>query len=411
MLYPIKELTQGIISPCRFMINVFSCFEKSKFNLINNTITNNILKAYFEMLERTTRAYPKLEYAINSCEIEGKTYDIVQQSILSKSFCHLIHFKKLQNIKQPKLLIIAPMSGHHATLLRSCVQDSLVNFDCYLTDWVDAREVDTAHGEFNLDTYIDYCVEFVNLLSPNINILAICQASVPALIATAIAHEDKKNSIPDSLSIMGGPIDTSKNPTEVNKFAHKHSYDWFKANLITQVPEGYTGHGRLVYPGFLQVIGFVMMNPKRHFDSHLKLFNYLVTNADEEKIMQQRNFYDEYFSVMDMSAEFYLQTIKEIFQDNSLARGVFKVKDHVIDLSLITKTALLCIEGERDDITGIGQTKAALTLCRNLDKSKKKYHLQQNTGHYGLFSGRRYRQEVLPLLKEFVKEHSKESSK
>jgi poly(3-hydroxybutyrate) depolymerase len=201
---------------------------------------------------------------------------------------------------------------------------------------------------------------------------------------------------------MGGPIDTSKNPTEVNKFAHKHSYAWFESNLITQVPAGYSGNGRLVYPGFLQVIGFVMMNPKRHFDSHAKLFNYLLTNADEEKIMQQRNFYDEYFSVMDMSAEFYLQTIKEIFQDNSLARGVFKSKDRTIDLSQITQTALFCIEGERDDITGIGQTKAALTLCTNLSQSKKKYHLQANTGHYGLFSGRRYRQEILPLIKDFI---------
>jgi poly(3-hydroxybutyrate) depolymerase len=407
MLYPTIELLKSVNAPYRFMVNGFHTLEDSKLNIAKGSVVNNLLIASFEILERITRTYPKLDYGIKSCTIDNKTHTILPQSILTKSFCNLIHFKKLEKINQPKLLIIAPMSGHHSTLLRSTVQDALVYFDVYLTDWLDPRDVSLDKGEFNLDTYIDYCNEFTNFIAPNVNILAVCQAAFPALVAVALAHNDKNLEIPNSLTMMGGPIDTRQNPTEVNKFALKHSYAWFKSNLITKVPAGYVGRDRQVYPGFLQLLGFIMMNPKRHFDSHLKLFNYLATNEDNAKIMQQRNFYDEYFSVMDMSAEFYLQTVKEVFQEHSLALGTFKSKDRLVDLSLVDKCSLFCIEGEKDDITGIGQTKAALTLCKNLPQNMQKYHLQKNSGHYGLFGGRRYREEILPLIKDFVYQNNK----
>jgi poly(3-hydroxybutyrate) depolymerase len=405
MLYQYREFFKSSLAPYRFMVQYYEDFEQSEYNFLRGTSLNSVFNASFEMLERITREYPKLGYNIKTCEIDGKKINIIQQTMISKPFCHLIHFKKAQKISQPKLLIISPMSGHHSTLLRHTIQEALPFFDVYITDWIDARYVPLEQGSFDLDDYIDYCVEFSDLLSPKLNILAVCQSAVPALAAISLCYSEKGHEIPDSLTIMGGPIDTRKNPTEVDKFALQRNMDWFEDHVITKVPAGYPGHGRLVYPGFLQLAGFIMMNPQRHIESHVKLFNSIVNN-ETDKVALQRNFYDEYFSVMDMSAEFYMQTIKSIFKNHDLALGKMKSRGRKIDPSLITKTAMFGIEGEKDDITGIGQTKAGLALCSGLKDDKKQYHLQNGVGHYGIFSGRRYKEEILPLIVKFVKKHS-----
>jgi len=405
MLYQYRELTKAFQAPCRFAIQCQDWWQNGEYNLISNSYLNSVYKASFEIIERLTREYHKLEYGIISTEVKGKKINIIQQTILSKPFCNLIHFKKDADIAQAKLLIIAPMSGHHATLLRQTIQGALPYFDVYITDWINARDVPLSHGTFDLDDSIDCCLEFMDLLSPNINILAVCQAAVPALAATSLCYSEKKTHIPDTLMIMGGPIDTRKNPTEVDNFALHRNLQWFKSHVITQVPVGYLGQGRLVYPGFLQLSGFIMMNPSRHIEAHIKLFNSILNN-ETDKIALQRSFYDEYFSVMDMSAEFYIQTIDTVFIKHDLALGKMKSRNRHIDPTLITKTAIFGIEGEKDDITGIGQTKAGLDLCKNLPDSKKKYHLQKDVGHYGIFSGRKYRDEILPLIKDFVDKHS-----
>lgn len=293
------------------------------------------------------------------------------------------------------------MSGHFSTLLRGTVEGFLPYYDVYITDWLNARDIPLSAGEFNLDDYIDYTMEFCRVLGPQLNVLAVCQPAVPVLCAVSLMSTQKDPMVPATMTLIGGPIDARKNPTAVNKVATERSDIWFEKNVITRVPFNYPGFMRPVYAGFIQLGGFMAMNWGKHVDAHLGLFQHLV-EGDGDSADAHREFYNEYLSVMDITAEFYMQTIQKVFKEFDLANHRFVSRDRPVNPADITQTRLLVIEGSRDDISGIGQTKAALRLCAHLPKDKKQYHLQKDVGHYGLFNGRRFREQIIPVIREFI---------
>lgn len=405
-LYAYVEALRHNISPARLMLlQANSLVQNSSFGMMKNSHLETLVKANIDILERLTRKYKKPIFGIRNCVIDGQETLVRRKVITKDPFCNLLHFSKPNYSKtQPKMLIVAPMSGHHATLLRGTVQDTLPHFDVYITDWIDANQVPICDGSFDLDSYIDYIMNYIRLLGPNIHVYAVCQPTVPVLAATAIMSEMHDEHIPKSLILTGGPIDARKNPTMPNDFAMQRNLEWFDSAMITSVPSNYPGYRRRVYPGFLQLLSFVNMNLQRHITSHFDMYKSLLIE-DDEKADKQKKFYDEYFSVMDLPAEFYLQTIKEVFHDFSLAKGKFISRGRKVNLAAIEKCALLGIEGEKDDIAAIGQTKAALDLCKNIPNSMKKYHLQKGAGHYGVFSGSKFRNIIVPEIKEFVYAH------
>ncbi len=401
-LYSLIELTRHSISASRFGLMTMHQILDDKELSFNNTHYASLLRACLDITERVTRTYKKPRFGITKTVINGKEEKVHKSTVCRDVFCHLQHFEKVDYKKsQPKLLIVAPMSGHHATLLRGTVQDTLPFFDVYITDWVDANQIPITDGSFDLDSYIDYVINYIRFLGPDIHVLAVCQPTVPVLAATALMSETNDTHIPKSLILIGGPIDARKNPTKPNSFATDKSLTWFDQTMITNVPANYPGHRRRVYPGFIQLANFIAMNWERHLTSHYDMFKSLVVenNAEANK---QKKFYDEYLSVMDIPAEFYLQTIKEVFHDFSLAKGKFISRGRKVNLEAISKCALMGIEGEKDDIAAVGQTKAALNLCKNIPDSKKKYHLQKGVGHYGAFSGSKFREQIVPAIKDFV---------
>lgn len=366
-----------------------------------HNIKYDYVKATFELVERLSRDYKKPHFGIEDVIVNKNNIKITEEIIISKSFCNLIHFKKLTTKYYKKILIVAPMAGHHATLLRGTVEALLPYYDVYITDWLDAKNVAISKGGFNLDDYIDYIIEFNNHLGPDLNILAVCQPTVPVLASVSLIYQNQVKNYPKSMILMGGPVDVRVNPTKVNEFANKKTIDWFKQNVIFSVPSNYPAQGRLVYPGFLQLAGFIGMNAWRHIDAHTKLFKD-IANGDKNAVEIQSKFYDEYLSVMDLPAEFYLQTIEAVFKEHLLANNKFYSRGQLIKPSLINNTALLSIEGEFDDITGIGQTKAALDLCPNIKSTQKEYYLQKGVGHYGIFSGSKFREQIVPVIKRFI---------
>jgi poly(3-hydroxybutyrate) depolymerase len=405
-LYSMVESTRFQLSPIRNGIKATLDWMENEMNpLYENEFSNNF-KAALEITERITRTYKKPSFGIKSVTIDGEIIKIKKSVALHKPFCNLLHFEKINYKKQPKLLIVAPLAGHHATLLRSTVQDTLPYFDVYITDWKDASQVPLSDGNFDMNDNIDYVINFIEHIGSHTHVMAVCQPTVPVLAAVSIMSADKNPKVPASMILMGGPIDARKNPTSVNIFATGKSLDWFKNSVITRVPINYPGYMRPVYPGFLQLAGFIGMNLERHINSHYELYRNFVEDEDE-KAQTQMKFYDEYLSVMDLPAEFYLQTIKEVFQDFSLATGKLVSRDRRVDLSAITKTALLGIEGERDDIAAVGQTKAALKLCDGIPESKKHYYMQKGVGHYGVFSGTKFREHIVKEIKKFAYKYDK----
>lgn len=401
-LYYMIEASRMQMSPARLGIKSAQQWYENSFNPIFHTNFAQTIRASLEIAERITRKYQKPEFGITECIVNDEIYKIKQKAISIKTFCHLQHFAKPElKIKQPKLLIVAPMAGHHATLLRGTVQDMLPFFDVYITDWVDASQVPLNLGKFDMDDFIDYIIDFIRLLGPDLHVMAVCQPTVPVMAATAIMSARKDPKVPKSMILIGGPVDARKNPTMVNTFTTDKSIDWFEKMVISIVPPNYPGYMRHVYPGFLQLAGFMSLNMQRHINSHIDMFKHLLVE-DDEKADLQKKFYDEYLSVMDLPAEFYLQTIKEVFLDYSLAKGKLVSRGRKVDLDTITKCALLGIEGENDDIAAVGQTKEALNLCANIPKPLKHYHLQKGVGHYGVFSGSKFRQFVVPVIKEFA---------
>ncbi len=347
----------------------------------------------------------KPDFRIETVAVGGKTHPVTEAIVLHKTFGDLLRFTHSGLATDaPRLLIVAPMSGHYATLLRGTVERMLESCEVYITDWADARDVPLAEGRFDLDDYIDYVVEYLEHIGPSAHVMAVCQPSVPVFAATAIMNRDKHPCAPKTLTMMGGPIDTRQSPTSVNDMAMDRPIEWFRDNVVATVPMQYRGHGRRVYPGFLQLAGFMSMNLGNHMLSHYEMFKHL-TAGDEASAQATKDFYEEYRSVCDMTAEFYLQTVEEVFQKHSLPKGTFVHRGKRVDLADITRTALLAVEGERDDISGLGQTKAALDLTPKLAKAKKRYYMAEGAGHYGIFNGSRWRDQIAPVVEDFIAKH------
>ncbi len=400
-LYAIVEMTKNNMAMPRLNIMLMQQMLQNN-NMFNDNQMYAAIKASLDLTERLTRTYKKPEFGIDKCIIDGVEQQVVKKTLREGAFCHLLHFSKPNYQKElPKLLIVAPMSGHHATLLRGTIQDTLPFFDVYVTEWIDAAQVPITDGSFDLDSFIDYTINFIKYLGENVHVLAVCQPTVPVLAAAAIMSEENHPCVPKSIILIGGPIDARENPTKPGNFATDKSLTWFDRTLVTNVPANFPGYRRRVYPGFLQLIGFVVMNLKSHVDAHKDLFKNIIA-GDDAKIIKHKKFYDEYFSVMDLPAEFYLQTIKEVFHDFSMAKGKFMSRGRKVNLGSITKCALMGIEGEKDDIAAVGQTKAALNLCENIPSHMKTYYLQEGVGHYGSFTGSKFRQLIVPKIKEFV---------
>ncbi len=398
-LYQFYEMQRATIAP----VNIMAKLGKDWFANPRNPFASRYLGASFELLERMTRQYGKPRFAIHEVQIDGKPAKVHNHIVMNKPFCHLRELS-VPELKRdvPKILVVAPMSGHYATLLRGTVEALIPYADVFITDWVDAKEVSILQGEFGLDDYIDYVRDCVRHIGADVHVIAVCQPAVPVLAAVALMAEDGEEYTPKSMTLMGGPIDTRIGITKVNEFAQKKPLEWFRRNVITLVPCSHSGFMRRVYPGFLQLSGFITMNKKRHIEAHVNMFEHLV-EGDDEKANAHIAFYDEYLSVCDLTAEFYLMTIDKVFQRHLLPKGEFDYRGRIVNPSAITKTALLCVEGEKDDISGVGQTRAALDLCFNIPADKQRYHLQKDTGHYGIFNGRKYREQVLPVIMEHIK--------
>ncbi len=400
-LYSLKEMQNAGLTPLRVMANATKQLFSNPLHPLAYTDVGRRIAAGAELVERITQSYPKPDFRITHSNFDGRNLHVHEEVVLEKAFCKLRHFRV--NDKQPreKLLLVAPMSGHHATLLRGTVEALIPHHDVYITDWLDARDVPLYKGEFDLNTYVDYVIDFIRHLGPNTHTMAVCQPSVPLLAAVALMNDNNDPCAPATMTLMGGPVDTRKAPTKVNQFSKEHPMEWFEQNVITRVPMNYGGFMRRVYPGFLQLAGFMSMNFERHVDAHVKLFQHLV-KGDGEEAASHRSFYNEYLSVADLPAEFYLQTIEEVFHKHSLPDGKFFHHGVRVRPDAITKTAILAIEGELDDISGLGQTKAALEIAVQLPENKKKYHMQKDVGHYGIFNGRKWREQVRPVITNWI---------
>jgi poly(3-hydroxybutyrate) depolymerase len=346
----------------------------------------------------------KPAFGLTIAEVDGEMLAVTEAIEARKPFGQLKHFTHAKSAGRPKLLIVAPMSGHFATLLRGTVERMIPGHDVWITDWKDARDVPLTGGGFDLESYIDYIIEWLEFIGEGAHVLAVCQPSVPAYAAAAIMGAGNHPCRPKSLTMMGGPIDTREAPTEVNDHATSKPHDWFIHNVIATVPPYYKGAGRRVYPGFLQLSGFMSMNLGNHMVSHWMMYQHLV-EGDGESAEKHKEFYDEYRAVCDMTAEFYLQTVDVVFQRHLLPRGMFNYRGKLVDPAAITDTALLAIEGERDDISGLGQTKAALTLATALPDAQKRYFMAEGVGHYGIFNGSKWRGMIAPVVEDWILAH------
>jgi poly(3-hydroxybutyrate) depolymerase len=403
-LYFFYESTFMAMAPARAMAEATKLFYANPANPLTHTQLGRTMAASAEMFERATRRYGKPAFDLPLTVVDGKEVAVTERIIWKKPFCQLLHFDRLlpsKTVAQPKVLIVAPMSGHYATLLRGTVEAFLPTHEVYITDWIDARMVPMADGHFDLNDYIDYMIEIFELIGPDVHVMAVCQPSVPVAAAVALMEAKDSPFIPLSMTLMGGPIDTRKSPTAVNKLAEERGIDWFQKNCIIKVPFPNPGFYRDVYPGFLQLSGFMAMNMDRHMTAHWDMFRHLV-RGDGDSADKQQDFYDEYLAVMDLTAEFYLQTVDAVFVKHALPKGTLTHRGTPVDLKAIRRCALMTVEGENDDISGVGQTKATHDLCVNLPKEKQLYHLQKDVGHYGVFNGSRFRKEIAPAIKGFM---------
>ncbi len=405
MLYHMYEFQHSLFAPARFAIDVTQQSFSNPLSPLSHMPGAKHISAACDVMEQVTRRYGKPKFGLKETIIDGEIVAIEERNVLEKSFCKLKYFKRDIKNNDPKLLVVAPMSGHYATLLRGTVEAMLPDHNVYITDWTDARDVPLFEGKFDLDDYIDYLIEMIEFLGPETHILAVCQPSVPVLAAVSIMSAENNPSVPASMTLMGGPIDTRNCPTEVNTFSAERSLSWFKQHATHQVPWPNKGCMRIVYPGFLQLSAFLNMNLEDHVAAHRKMFDHLVEGADEDAD-KHRLFYEEYLSVMDLPAEYYLQTVDVVFQRHLLPKGEMISHGRPVDTKAITKTALMTVEGELDDISGIGQTKAAHDLCANLPDAMKRHYEQKKVGHYGIFNGRKWRNMIAPKVKEFIREHN-----
>lgn len=419
MLYQIYETQRALLEP-------FADFAQASAKLYTNPLLplaqipfSQRIAAGFDLFYRLGKGYEKPEFGIESVPVDGVDVTILERVELNKPFCELRRFKRFSDdpqtlstlLHQPAVLVVAPLSGHYATLLRDTVKSLLSDHKVFITDWKNARLVPLEDGEFHLDDYVNYVQEFIRYLQQqygNCHIISVCQPTVPVLAAISLMAS-RGESTPSSMTMMGGPIDARRSPTTVNNLATQHSHAWFENNVIYRVPDNYPGAGRRVYPGFLQYTGFVAMNPDRHANSHYDYFKNLV-KGDDASAEQHRKFYDEYNAVLDMDADYYLETIQTVFQEFKLVHGTWEVRAPSGAMELvrpqdITSTALFTIEGELDDISGSGQTRAAHDLCVQIPEHKRQHYEVMGAGHYGIFSGRRWREFVYPKVREFIRAH------
>ncbi|OFX00032.1 MAG: hypothetical protein A3D94_10470 [Alphaproteobacteria bacterium RIFCSPHIGHO2_12_FULL_66_14] len=408
MLYHAYEFHRQLAKPVRLWANALEQAYSSPYNPLSDTWFGKSVAAGAEIMARLTQNYGKPEFGLKTTPIGDEAVEVNEEILLRKPFCDLLHFHRDHSHpgtgrRDPKVLVVAPMSGHYATLLRGTVEALLPEHDVFITDWTDAREVPLTDGNFDLDDYIDYIIAFCRYLGPDVHVIAVCQPSVPVLAAAALMAEAKDPRQPKSLTLMGGPIDTRQSPTVPNDLAMRNSMMWFRQNVISTVPLGYPGAMRRVYPGFLQLTSFISMNLDRHVNAHMRQFEHLV-KGDDDSADGHRAFYDEYLAVMDLSAEFYLQTIEVVFKEHLLPRGEWVSRGRKIDPAAI-ETALMTVEGELDDISGIGQTKAAHALTPNIPGARHVHWEQPRVGHYGIFNGRKWREQIMPRVRAFIREN------
>jgi poly(3-hydroxybutyrate) depolymerase len=405
--YQLYEMNHAAMGPLRAAADATRLYFQNPLNPFSHTPFGRSVAATAELFERTTRRYGKPAFGIATATVGGVRVPVSEEVVWERPFCRLLHFRKgaVEGAREePKLLIVAPMSGHYATLLRGTVDTMLAGHDVYITDWSDARMVPLTEGSFDLDDYIDYIISMLHVLGGGTHLMAVCQPSVPVLAAAAVMEARGDAHLPASMTLMGGPIDTRVSPTAVNTLANSHDLDWFKTNVIMQVPFPHPGFMREVYPGFLQISGFLSMNLDRHLQAHRDFFGHLVS-GDGEPAEKHREFYDEYLAVMDLSAEFYLQTVETVFIRHALPKGEMMHRGKPVDPGQIQNVALFTVEGENDDISGVGQTEAAHRLVTNLPADKQAHYLQPKVGHYGVFNGSRFRSEIAPRIADFIATH------
>jgi poly(3-hydroxybutyrate) depolymerase len=405
VLYQYYEMQRASLEPMRMVASGALSVLDFPGNPWRETPIGRVTAATLDHFTHNTKNFTKPAFGHTSTIIGSETVGVTEAVIDRSPWCNLLHFRRdADRPHDPALLIVAPLSGHYATLLRGTVEAFLPDHDVYITDWANARDVPLYAPNFDLDDYVDRIVAYLHLLGPHTHVLAVCQPAVPVTMAAALMNADGDVTAPASITLIGGPIDTREAPTEVNSFAKRHDLEWFRRHVIHSVPFGHAGFLRRVYPGFLQLAGFMAMNLERHMEAHWQMFHHLV-EGDGESLAAKRAFYEEYKSVMDMPAEYYLQTISAVFQDHLLPRGLMESRGRPVEPRAITRTALLTVEGERDDISGIGQTRAAHAICTGLPASMKQHHEQAGVGHYGLFNGRRFREEIKPLIADFIRRH------
>ena len=413
MLYQLYETQRAMLSP-------FAEFASATAKLYSHPLSPfaqapgaQRVSAGFGLMHRLTKEYEKPQFGITSIEVGGIDVVVQQQTAVEKPFCKLLRFKRFTddakqlNVMrdQPSVLVVAPLSGHHSTLLRDTVRMLLQDHKVYITDWIDARMVPAAAGAFHLDDYVHYVQDFIRHVGPEVNVISVCQPTVPVLAAVSLMASAGEVT-PRTMTMMGGPIDARKSPTAVNNLAMNKSIEWFENNVIYRVPPNYPGAGRRVYPGFMQHSGFVAMNPDRHMSSHYDYFADLI-RGDDDSAESHRQFYDEYNAVLDMPAEYYLDTIRTVFQEFALVNQSWKVRGELVRPQDIRNTALLTVEGELDDISGAGQTAAALDLCTGIPRTRKRHYDVEGAGHYGIFSGRRWREMAYPEVRQFIRKYHK----
>ncbi len=413
MLYHFHEFQRSLMSPFVAFSDAAAKMYSQPSSVLSKLPGAPRVAATYELMYRIGKDYEKPEFGIKSVEAHGHQVPIVEFTVLAKPFCNLIRFKRFSDDPKtvgdlkddPPVLVVAPLSGHHSTLLRDTVRTLLKYHKVYLTDWIDARMVPLDQGAFHLDDYIDYIREFIaHIGAERLHVISVCQPTVPVMAAVSLMASDGET-LPRSLTLMGGPIDTRNSPTKVNDLATTKPLSWFQNNVIHEVPRNYPGQRRKVYPGFLQHAGFLAMNPSRHVSSHWDFYQDLL-RGDLEDADSHRKFYDEYNAVLDMPAEYYLDTIRTVFQEHLLPRGEWYVRGQRVAPEAIGNTALFTIEGELDDISGLGQTQATHGLTPGIADANKRHLTVKGAGHYGIFSGRRWREVVYPEVRDFIRQHA-----
>ena len=408
MLYQLYETQRALMAPFSEFASASAKLYDHPLSPFSHTPLAQRISASFDLMHRLAKEYEKPEFGIRTALVDGVEVAVQEQVPITKPFCRLLRFKRFSdNPKvldvmktQPTVLVVAPLSGHHSTLLRDTVRQLLHDHKVFITDWTDARNVPLEVGPFHLNDYVAYVQDFIRFIGPDVHVISVCQPTVPVLAAVSVLATHGEFT-PRTLTMMGGPIDARRSPTSVNNLAMNKSFEWFENNVIYRVPPNFPGAGRRVYPGFLQHTGFVAMNPDRHLTSHYDYFLDLI-RGDDDSAESHRQFYDEYNAVLDMPAEYYLETIKTVFQDFALVNGTWDVNGTLVRPQDITTSALLTVEGELDDISGAGQTKAAHELCTGIPKGRQFHYDVEGAGHYGIFSGRRWREKVYPEVKDFI---------